>query len=104
MKASGDKSNGYQAIAEDFTRARTVSIGPRIVRKWAKALKPGASVLDIGCGSGVPISEVLLQEGLTVYGVDGSETLAAKFRGRFPNANVECSSVAESLFFSRTFD
>lgn len=104
MTAGRDKSNGYEAIAEDFTRARTVSIGPKIVRKWAKGLQPGASVLDIGCGSGVPISETLIQEGLTVYGVDASETLVAKFGERFPGANVECSSVEESLFFSRTFD
>src|SRR4030095_2778727 len=33
-----DKSNGYEAIAEHFSRARTVSIGPRVVRAWAKAL------------------------------------------------------------------
>src|SRR6185436_502859 len=48
--------------------------------------------------------EALLQEGLTVYGVDASETLVAKFREQFPNVNVECSPVEESLFFSRTFD
>src|SRR5687768_3167678 len=104
MTPSRDKSNGYEAIAEAFTRARRPSIGPTIVRKWAKGLEHGASVLDIGCGSGVPISETLVQEGLTVYGVDASETLAGKFRKRFPGANVDCSSVEESLFFSRTFD
>ncbi|MGH9627565.1 MAG: class I SAM-dependent methyltransferase, partial [Bryobacteraceae bacterium] len=99
-----DKSNGYEAIAEAFTRARTISIGPRIVRKWAKRLQPGASILDIGCGYGIPISEALLREGFAVYGVDASETLVAKFRERFPNAAVECSSVEESQFFNRTFD
>ena len=99
-----DRSNGYEAIAEAFTRARTPSIGPRIVRKWAKRLQPGASVLDIGCGYGVPISEALLQEGFAVYGVDASETLVAKFRKRFPEATVEWSSVEESPFFNRTFN
>jgi 2-polyprenyl-3-methyl-5-hydroxy-6-metoxy-1,4-benzoquinol methylase len=99
-----DNSNGYEAIAEAFTRARTVSIGPQIVRNWAKRLQPGASVLDIGCGNGVPISEALLQEGFAVYGVDASETLVDKFRKRFPNATVECSSAEVSLFFNRTFD
>jgi 2-polyprenyl-3-methyl-5-hydroxy-6-metoxy-1,4-benzoquinol methylase len=99
-----DWSNGYEGIAEAFTRARTLSIGPRVVRKWAKRLPSGASVLDIGCGNGVPISEALLQEGFTVYGVDASQTLVAKFRERFPKAVVECAPVEESAFFHRTFD
>ena len=47
-----DKSNGYEDIAEAFTRVRTVSIGPSVVRKWAKGLRPGASVLDLA-SSGV---------------------------------------------------
>ena len=99
-----DKANGYEAIAEDFARARTPTIGPRIVREWAKGLLPGTSILDLGCGYGIPISEALLQDGFTVYGVDASATLVSKFRERFPNAPVECSSVEDSLFFSRTFD
>jgi len=69
-----------------------------------KRLQPGASVLDIGCGHGIPISEVLLQEGFATYGIDASDTLIAKFRERFPKAIVECSSVEESPFFHRTFD
>jgi 2-polyprenyl-3-methyl-5-hydroxy-6-metoxy-1,4-benzoquinol methylase len=99
-----DRSNGYEAIAEAYTRARTLSIGPSIVRKWAARLQPGASILDIGCGHGIPISETLLQEGFAVHGVDASETLVAKFRERFPDAPVECNSVEESPFFNRTFD
>ena len=99
-----DRSNGYEGIAEAFMRTRRPSIGPTVVRKWAKTLPAGASVLDLGCGSGIPISEALLQEGFAVYGVDASETLIAKFRERFPGVPVECSPAEESLFFSRRFD
>jgi 2-polyprenyl-3-methyl-5-hydroxy-6-metoxy-1,4-benzoquinol methylase len=99
-----DWSNGYEGIAEGFTRARTLSIGPRVVRKWAQRLPSGTSVLDLGCGNGIPISEALFQEGFAVFGVDASETLVSKFRDRFPEAAVECGSVEESPFFHRTFD
>lgn len=99
-----DRSNGYEAIAEEFTRARTPTIGPTIVREWARGLPPDAFILDIGCGHGIPISQALLQDGFTVCGVDASPTLGSKFCERFPNAPVECSSVENSLFFSRTFD
>ena len=103
-KLMQDKSNGYEAIAEAFTRARRPHIGPKTVLEWAKRLQPGASVLDIGCGNGVPISKALLDEGFAVHGMDASETLVAEFRKRFPEATIECSSVEDSTFFNRTFD
>lgn len=104
MNAEPDRSNGYEAIAGDFARARTPTIGPRVVREWAKTLPRGTAVLDLGCGHGVPISQALLEDGFTVYGVDASPTLVSKFRERFPQVQVECSPVEDSLFFSRTFD
>lgn len=99
-----DKSNGYEAIAEAFAGARTLSIGPAVVRQWLRRVPSGAAILDLGCGWGVPISEVLLQEGFLVYGVDASETLVGKFRRRFPEAIVECEAVEDSAFFNRTFE
>ncbi len=99
-----DRSIGYENIADAFIRARRSFIGPTVVRRWATGLRAGATILDIGCGSGVPISEVLLQEGFALYGVDASATLIAKFRERFPNVPLECGPVENSLFFSRSFD
>lgn len=100
-----DRSNGYEAASGDFISRRTRSeVGVAAVREWAKALPPDAAVLDLGCGHGVPISQVLFDEGLTVYAVDASPSLIAAFRARFPHALAECSAVEESQFFGRTFD
>lgn len=99
-----DESHGYERVAEEFMRTRRPSIGPAVVRRWAGALPAGASILDLGCGSGIPISEALLEEGFSLYGVDASETLIARFRERFPGVPAECGPVEESLFFSRLFD
>jgi len=99
-----DKSNGYEAIARSFAEARSPSIGAKTVREWARGLEPGAAILDIGCGNGVPISETLLQEGFDVHGVDASESMVRKFRNRFPTTPVECSTVEDSRFFDRKFD
>jgi SAM-dependent methyltransferase len=66
---------------------------------------PGAAtVLDLGCGTGVPISQALIERGFNVYGVDASATMVAAFRARFPTVPVECAAVEESDFFGRTFD
>jgi len=84
--------------------ARDPCIGTAIVRKWSHTLPPRGSVLDLGCGHGVPISQTLIDEGFTVFGVDGSRTLTEAFQKHFPNAFVECAGIEDSEFFQRTFD
>ena len=100
---SRDKSNGYEQIAEHFIAARNSRIGPATVREWTKTLQPGSDVLDLGCGHGVPTSQVLVDEGFQVYGVDASSKLIAEFRKRFPTAQAECSAFEDSEFFQRKF-
>jgi 2-polyprenyl-3-methyl-5-hydroxy-6-metoxy-1,4-benzoquinol methylase len=52
----------------------------------------------------VPISQALIEDGFTVYGVDASASLMESFRKRFPSAHAECSAFEDSAFFGRTFD
>jgi cyclopropane fatty-acyl-phospholipid synthase-like methyltransferase len=100
-----DPSNGYEAIAPEFIRWREQSnIGVATIRTWAQALPKGGTVLDLGCGTGVPISIALTDEGLMVYGIDASASLTAAFRRRVPSAHVACESIEDSRFFDRTFD
>jgi 2-polyprenyl-3-methyl-5-hydroxy-6-metoxy-1,4-benzoquinol methylase len=80
------------------------NIGVVTVRRWAHALRPGATILDLGCGHGVPLAMALIDDGFTIYGIDASETLTAAFRSRFPQARVTCEAVEGSDFFGRTFD
>lgn len=79
-------------------------IGAATVRSWGRSLPRSASILDLGCGAGVPISEALITEGFAVYGVDASPNLTAAFRTRFPHAHVACEAVEDSRFFGRTFE
>ncbi len=105
---TSDPSNGYEAIAAEFIAGRgarpDVGVGVGTVREWARALRPGSSVLDLGCGPGYPIASVLVEVGLDVYGVDASPTMVEQFRTRFPAVPVECEAVETSDFFGRKFD
>jgi SAM-dependent methyltransferase len=98
-----DMANGYEEHAATFMRWRHPHIGQTMVREWAREFTPGAAVLELGCGDGV-ISEVLVEAGLTLYGVDASPTLLRSFRERFPLAKTECAAAEESSYFERTFD
>src|SRR5215813_10050661 len=99
-----DPSNGYEVVAADFISARNPRIGASTIREWSQTLPPGSSILDLGCGHGIPISQTLIEAGFAVYGVDASPTLVQNLRDQFPNATVECSAVEDSNFFHRTFD
>ncbi|WP_348652947.1 class I SAM-dependent methyltransferase [Polyangium sp. y55x31] len=100
-----DASNGWEAVAGKLIAHREQShIGVAVVRTWAQHLPKGASILDLGCGSGVPISEALMNDGFRVYGIDASPTLVAAFRSRFPHASVACEPAETSHMFGRTYD
>ena len=99
-----DESNGYEDFAKLFMSERDSLTGVSTVLQWSRTLVRGSSILDLGCGHGVPISRALIEDGFTVYGVDASETLMESFRNRFPSAHAECSAFEDSAFLRRTFD
>jgi SAM-dependent methyltransferase len=104
---NSDKSNGYEEIAAIFISGRGrdhSGVGASVVAEWSQTLPGGATVLDLGCGAGVPILEALIGHGINVFGVDASPKMVAAFRANFPTVPVECAAVEDSIFFGRTFD
>ncbi len=100
-----DPSNGYEAVATELIAVRQQSrVGLARIHGWGRSLPQGASILDLGCGFGVPISQALINDGFVIYGVDASSSLITEFRRRFPDVNVACEAVEDSRFFDRTFD
>jgi SAM-dependent methyltransferase len=64
----------------------------------------GSAVIDLGCGPGFPITEVLVSEGLNVFGVDAAPSFVEAFGRNLPNTPVVCEAAQDSKFFDRTFD
>src|SRR4051812_29760360 len=100
-----DAAAAYEANAREFIRRRdTSAIGVRIVEPWANTLHKGATVIEMACGGGYPITTVLHEAGLQLWAIDASPTLAAEFQTRFPNIPFRCERVQESSFFGRKFE
>lgn len=105
-----DLSNGCEAVSEEFlarrgsSGTRSTGIGVKEVRKWARTLPRGSGVIDLGCGPGFPITVVLVEEGLHVFGVDAAPSFVAAFQRNLPGTPIICEAVQESRFFDRTFD
>jgi cyclopropane fatty-acyl-phospholipid synthase-like methyltransferase len=105
-----DPSSGYEAVSIEFLArrgsscTRSIAIGVKEVRKWARTLPRGSSIIDLGCGPGFPITVVLVEEGLHVFGVDAAPSLVAAYQRNLPHMPIICEAVQESRFFDRTFD
>jgi SAM-dependent methyltransferase len=105
-----DPSSGYEAVSAEFlarrgsSSTRATAIGVKEVRKWARTLPRGGGVIDLGCGPGSPITVVLVEEGLDVFGVDGAPSFVAAFQRNLPGIPIICESIQESKYFDRTFD
>ena len=103
-----DPSNGYEGIAAEFLsgrgRAPSTGVGAKAVREWAGTLPNGAAVIDLGCGSGIPITRELISQNLNVFAIDASPSMVSAFRRNFPKTPIVCETVQDSLFFIRRFD
>jgi len=76
----GDPGTKFRPLLESLVRR----IGARHIAFLARGLRPGARVLDVGCGRGVLLSR-LADLGFEVHGVELS---AAAARGADPRAHI----------------
>ena len=53
--------------------------------RFVAMLPKGASVLDLGCGSGSPVARYMAAQGLKITGVDSSPTMISLCRSRLPD-------------------
>jgi ubiquinone/menaquinone biosynthesis C-methylase UbiE len=90
----------YRVLRDFFDRAAAtwdneVTVADAFIRRMlaAAALRPGDSVLDVGCGTGVllPYLAELVEPGGRIYALDISPAMLEKARSRFPRAICLCA-------------
>lgn len=96
----------YQRKALDWVRRREHG-GGLMEQSWLDRFRalmpPNGAVLDIGCGSAVPIARYLIDVGHSVTGVDTSATFIGLCRDRYP-AQEWCLADMRTLALERAFD
>lgn len=71
-----DLENDYDKIAKDFAKMRDdFYLEKKYLDTFISHLRPEASILDVGCGSGHPIASYLIAQGFSLTGVDKSKEL-----------------------------
>jgi SAM-dependent methyltransferase len=103
MTAAGRVTDLYRRHAGAWAAARGAKLAERRwIERFADMLGPGATVLDIGCGSGQPIAAYLAGRGHRVAGIDGSPEMIALFRANLPGETAEVADM-RSLSLDRRF-
>jgi trans-aconitate methyltransferase len=104
MDSDADNIIGlYERHAHDYVAdRRSVGEGAWLDR-FGALLSQGASILDIGCGSGEPVVRYLIDRGFAVDGVDTSPTLIALCRERFPQRSWHVADM-RTLALEKTFN
>jgi cyclopropane fatty-acyl-phospholipid synthase-like methyltransferase len=94
--------DGYDRCAADYAAARAREGAPELAPLEAR-LAPGARVLDLGCGAGVPVAAALARHH-RVTGVDFSAEQIRRARANVPGAEFIESDVMELDLAARAFD
>jgi SAM-dependent methyltransferase len=92
-----DDDGGRAAGTEDTRYAAWVA-------ELAERLRPGARVLDLGCGAGIPATRELTGRGLQVIGVDFSAVQLGRARRLVPDARLVQADMAALQFGPASLD
>ena len=94
----------YDFIFDWYVTERSPLIGLPEIQKLAASLAPRARILDLGCGTGIPIAQFLIKAGFELFAIDSSERMIASFREQFPGVPAACERIQDSTCFNTTFD
>jgi 2-polyprenyl-3-methyl-5-hydroxy-6-metoxy-1,4-benzoquinol methylase len=84
------QAEAFDAIGQHYDDAFPHKDGQQAAgRRLADALPPGARVLDVGCGTGLPTARQLTDAGHLVLGIDLSSGMLELARKNVPAASAE---------------
>ena len=102
---------GYDAVSEAYRDDDGQSAGTEDTSRYAgwaaelaERLRPGARVLDLGCGAGIPATRELTERGLQVIGVDFSAAQLHRARRLVPEARLLQADMATVRFGAASLD
>jgi len=99
-------ADGYDVVAErylDWSGKRPSAPRLRWLSKALELIPPGAEVLELGCGAGIPMTAALA-DGRRLTGVDISATQVALARRNVPAATFRQADMTTLDFPASSFD
>ncbi len=96
-------ADAYDAVVEAYLEARSPVLGLPYVDKLCEQLPDGGLVLDVGCGTGVPLARHIVGRGFGLHGIDISPRMIEAASQRVPTASFEIADIL-SWSSDQTYD
>lgn len=104
MPSPQDIAEAYSRAAPEYENARANWDNEALLDSLCSRLPPGSRVLDVGCGSGTPIAEGLVDRGMHVHGIDISEgQINRALSKQIENATFEVKNMLD-IDYENEFD
>lgn len=94
----------YDLIGSKYEKERSPTIGVEEILTVIKKFKKKISILDLGCGNGIPIAIIAQKYASNYVGVDSSQIMADAFLSNVPGSKIILASMDEICFNQGTFD
>lgn len=95
----------FDAIAEEYQRVHADNPFQRAaLADLLSRLAPRSSILDLGCGTGVPAAQALAAEGHNVTGIDVSGQMVEMAKRQVPTDQFFQADMREVQFDDASFD
>ncbi|KAL9117035.1 MAG: hypothetical protein Q9187_006430 [Circinaria calcarea] len=107
FNAKGLVEHGYDQVAPAYLSKfapRSIPTRAAYIEKLLAKLPPGAKVLELGCGPGVPCTQTFITHGLEVTGVDISSVQIELARQHVPQATLIHADMMALSFPPASFD
>lgn len=95
MENSDLVREGYNKVAKTYSAQRDLFKNDKYLTELTKLLKPNSTVLDIGCGSGIPVDKYLINKGFKVIGIDISEEQIKLAKQNIPEGTFEVKNMSD---------
>jgi len=96
--------SSYNSCAQNYSDDRDLFKNEKYLEDLTKKLSKGVNILDIGCGSGVPIDKYLIEHEFTVTGIDISEEQINLAQKKLPSGQFLIKDMTEVNFPVNSFD
>ena len=95
---------GYDKIAEKYQAIRLAFDHKKELDKFVSLLPKNARILDVGCGTGVPVAQFLFKAGFDITGIDFSEKMIRLARKNVSEATFLKKDMTKLDFETDSFD
>ncbi len=94
----------YDHMAESYMESRSLFDNTDQLEELAKLIPPKSSVLDLGCGTGLPVAKFFTERGYNVTGIDLSDKMILLAKKNVPDAVFYAENIINADLSENSFD